>query len=235
MKKLLPVATICFVLCGMAGVDAGDVKINIRFGSGPSRSAAYLPFYTGVPVFVPAYDVSGFGYAPFYITPAAVSASSSGSRNSWATSSADQEPGPREILSRFVANHPECIRRENDGAESNAPSEQLQASAAGDESGGESRPAASEPEAPSAWLQQTAAEYRLAAEHGVSDAQHNLGWMFQEGLGVSKDPVEAYKWLTLAGAIEERDRLARSLTVEQIVEGKQRAAAFIPVRPIVKR
>ena len=36
--------------------------------------------------------------------------------------------------------------------------------------------------------------YRIAAEQGYADAQCNLGYCYERGLGVEKDPKEAVKW-----------------------------------------
>ena len=40
--------------------------------------------------------------------------------------------------------------------------------------------------------------YRAAAMRGHPIAQYLMGVMYQEGWGVKRDLVEAYKWLTLA-------------------------------------
>lgn len=40
--------------------------------------------------------------------------------------------------------------------------------------------------------------YRLAADKGHADAQLNMGVMYFEGLGVSKDPQESVKWYVKA-------------------------------------
>jgi TPR repeat protein len=42
--------------------------------------------------------------------------------------------------------------------------------------------------------------FKQAAEAGVPAAQYNLGWCYKYGLGVIKDPVEAYHWLLVASA-----------------------------------
>jgi TPR repeat protein len=42
--------------------------------------------------------------------------------------------------------------------------------------------------------------YRLAAEQGNANAQHNLGIMYAKGTGVSEDNVMAYVWVNLAGS-----------------------------------
>ena len=40
--------------------------------------------------------------------------------------------------------------------------------------------------------------YRLAAEQGLANAQHNLGVMYDNGRGVPQDDAEAVKWYRLA-------------------------------------
>ena len=39
----------------------------------------------------------------------------------------------------------------------------------------------------------------LSAEQGISGAQSNLGLMYEKGLGVEQDYVEAHKWFNIAG------------------------------------
>lgn len=36
--------------------------------------------------------------------------------------------------------------------------------------------------------------YRLLHKQGHADAQNNIGWCYQNGLGVAKDVHEAVKW-----------------------------------------
>jgi localization factor PodJL len=56
-----------------------------------------------------------------------------------------------------------------------------------------------------------------AARHGLMDAQFNLGMLYAQGLGISRDPVEAFAWFSAAaaqgdaGAAAERDRIGQSL------------------------
>ena len=53
--------------------------------------------------------------------------------------------------------------------------------------------------------------FRLAAEHGFSDAQLNLGIMYSNGEGVPENDREAVKWVRLAaeqGAAEAQFQLA---------------------------
>ena len=52
---------------------------------------------------------------------------------------------------------------------------------------------------------------RNAAEHGDADAQNNLGWIYFNGYGVSKNVDEAIKWLTKSaenGNLQAEGRLA---------------------------
>jgi localization factor PodJL len=56
-----------------------------------------------------------------------------------------------------------------------------------------------------------------AARRGLMDAQFNLGMLYSQGLGISRDPVEAFAWFSAAaaqgdaGAAAERDRIGQSL------------------------
>ncbi len=74
--------------------------------------------------------------------------------------------------------------------------------------------------------------FRKAADVGDDIAQTHLGTLYEKGLGVPQDFVEAYKWLCLAAtggekdAIEKRNSLMKSLSSEQISEGQKRAANF---------
>ncbi len=53
-------------------------------------------------------------------------------------------------------------------------------------------------------------EWRPLAEQGVASAQHNLGILYGNGLGVSQDSVQAHMWYNLAASRhppgEDRDR-----------------------------
>lgn len=74
--------------------------------------------------------------------------------------------------------------------------------------------------------------YRASAEQGYPYALFNLGVRYQKGQGVTADPAEAFKWLTLAAehgvaeAVSLRDEVKRTMTGEQVAEGRRRAAAF---------
>lgn len=71
-----------------------------------------------------------------------------------------------------------------------------------------------------------------AAEQGHDSAQLELARCFNVGIGVSANPVEAYRWLLIAAekntaAKVERDRVALNLTVDQIQKAQARAKAFL--------
>jgi TPR repeat protein len=67
--------------------------------------------------------------------------------------------------------------------------------------------------------------YSLAAEQGVAEGMLALGRHFAMDFSDAYDPVEAYKWLSLAtlhndiDAVSKRDIIADKLTAEQITEG----------------
>jgi uncharacterized protein len=66
---------------------------------------------------------------------------------------------------------------------------------------------------------------RKAAEQGNSDAQNDLGLLYEEGNGVPQDYAEAYFWYSLAVAKTpfysgNRDRVASNLHNVQFVEFK---------------
>ena len=76
--------------------------------------------------------------------------------------------------------------------------------------------------------------YRLAADQGDELAQYNLGMRHYRGIGVKRDSVEAYQWLSLAAAkgmrdaIQDLSELKRGMTRDQIAEGQRRADALVP-------
>ena len=77
--------------------------------------------------------------------------------------------------------------------------------------------------------------YRLAAEQGHADAQHNLGVLYLQGQGVPQDYVLAHMWVNLAAAnatksdtpeissTDLRDSIARQMTAQQIAEAQDLA------------
>ena len=79
--------------------------------------------------------------------------------------------------------------------------------------------------------------YRLAAEQGLADAQHNLGDMYYNGEGVPEDYVLAYMWYNLAAAQgnetaqSNKDRAERRMTPEQIAEAQRLSTEWLEAHP----
>jgi hypothetical protein len=67
--------------------------------------------------------------------------------------------------------------------------------------------------------------YMLAAEQGVSEAMIALGRHFAMDYSDAYDPVQAYKWFSLAHLLQDmdaaakREMLAATMTVEQVADG----------------
>ncbi len=86
--------------------------------------------------------------------------------------------------------------------------------------------------------------YRRAARRGHPVAQHIFARMLDQGWGIDRDPIEAYKWYTLAlrdaGRIEAydpeldtataRQRLAEEMNRDQIESAERAAESWKPVR-----
>ena len=51
-----------------------------------------------------------------------------------------------------------------------------------------------------------------------SQAQFNLGWLYESGSGVEKNLSEAYKWYTLSGVTAAITSISAKMTPEQILE-----------------
>ena len=71
-----------------------------------------------------------------------------------------------------------------------------------------------------------------AAEQGFANAQHNLGFMYEKGMGVPEDYVKAYMWWSLAKA--HGDKMARDLDIvkndmntDQIAKAQALAAEWL--------
>jgi hypothetical protein len=71
--------------------------------------------------------------------------------------------------------------------------------------------------------------YKLAAEQGLADAQFRLGAMYANGQGTKQDFMKTHMWFNLAAAKgdkdaqEFRDRLAKSMTSQQIAQAQNLA------------
>ncbi len=77
--------------------------------------------------------------------------------------------------------------------------------------------------------------FRKAAEQGSPPAQAGLGIMYNDGLGVPQDYVQAYMWLNLAAArgggdyAKVRDIVAERMTPAQIAEAQRLAREWKPL------
>ena len=76
--------------------------------------------------------------------------------------------------------------------------------------------------------------YRRAADRGASNAHAQLGAMFQNGLGVAPDNIEAEKWFIIAAELgpdgtkrAARDVLAKQLTSADLAEAQRRAREWL--------
>jgi len=78
-------------------------------------------------------------------------------------------------------------------------------------------------------------QYLRKASQGDAEAQTNLGVMYANGRGVTRDYAEAYVWFSRAAAQGDttaksnRDQMGTYMTSEQIAEARKRAAAWKPV------
>ncbi len=79
-------------------------------------------------------------------------------------------------------------------------------------------------------------EFRVLAEQGDTNAQYNLGNMYYNGRGVTRDYVRAHMWFNLAAAgsppgegrdtgAKNRDIVAKLMTPAQIAEAQRLAIA----------
>lgn len=75
--------------------------------------------------------------------------------------------------------------------------------------------------------------YHKAALQGVPEAMYALGLNHLNGVGVPKNPVEAYAWFDIAAsqnnftAINARESLATRMTRAEVEQGDRRAAVLI--------
>ena len=69
--------------------------------------------------------------------------------------------------------------------------------------------------------------YRLSAEQGNDSARNNLGVCYLRGIGVEKNLVEAYGWISIGEISENLDAIKDDLTVEEINQGQKRAAELL--------
>ena len=76
---------------------------------------------------------------------------------------------------------------------------------------------------------------RPLAEQGFADAQYNLGFLYDQGEGVTQDYVLAHMWWDLAAArgnenaaINRDDLAAHKMTPDQITEAQRLAREWKP-------
>ncbi len=85
------------------------------------------------------------------------------------------------------------------------------------------------------------AKFMKAAEAGDTGAQVKLGWMYEIGLGVPQDHVQAHRWSNIAvatttniedrdRAVRDRDRIAKKMSTPQIAEAQRLAREWKPVK-----
>ena len=78
---------------------------------------------------------------------------------------------------------------------------------------------------------------KRAAEHGSVESLGDLGVSYLKGQGVAEDPVEAFKWFTLARRKGDEEAsvylaaLDQVLSADQKSEGNRRADAWLAERP----
>lgn len=80
--------------------------------------------------------------------------------------------------------------------------------------------------------------WRAAAEQRYDKAQRGLGLLYFNGQGVPQDYIQAHKWLDLATVgligenrevyIKDRDRVAKKMTIREIVEAQRLANEWVP-------
>lgn len=77
--------------------------------------------------------------------------------------------------------------------------------------------------------------FSKATDGGNAHAMFFLGAMFYIGAGAPKDSIEAYKWYSLSAAkgnkqaVEQRDRIQKKLTTEQLAAGLKAAKEWKPI------
>lgn len=79
------------------------------------------------------------------------------------------------------------------------------------------------------------AEWEDAANAGDAQSQYRLGKLYEEGLGVPQNFVEAHRWYNLAAAQGDadaraaRDAIAGKMTAEELAQARKLAADWRPV------
>lgn len=91
-------------------------------------------------------------------------------------------------------------------------------------------------------LKKAISYYRPAAEKGHTSSQLRIGIAYFQGMGVEKNPVEAYKWITLAGVNGNgaaksywETQLVPALSEEEIAQGKVAVETYQKNQPKVSQ
>jgi hypothetical protein len=75
--------------------------------------------------------------------------------------------------------------------------------------------------------------YQKAADQGNASAQFNLGHMYYDGKGVTKNYVKVHMWWNIAGAsgnsfaVEGRNTVAKQMTSSQLQEAQKLASEWM--------
>lgn len=67
--------------------------------------------------------------------------------------------------------------------------------------------------------------FTAAAEHGLADSQFNLGVVYENGLGVAADRIQAYKWYALAANGGDADAKSMSAALKAKMSADERGKA----------
>ncbi|KAB2941366.1 MAG: hypothetical protein K8F92_20505 [Hyphomicrobium sp.] len=67
--------------------------------------------------------------------------------------------------------------------------------------------------------------FKAAGDHGLADSQYNLAVLYENGLGVTKDLQQAYKWLLLAAKSGDKDAAGRRDALKPKLSADDLAAA----------
>ena len=76
-------------------------------------------------------------------------------------------------------------------------------------------------------------KWKPLAEQGNDDAQYKLGKMYREGLGVTQDYVQAYKWYNIVaqkgygGGYKYMTKIEKYMTPAQIAEAQKLAREWM--------
>ncbi len=80
--------------------------------------------------------------------------------------------------------------------------------------------------------------FQKAAEFGFKDSQYNLAILYEKGLGVKRDIVQAYVWYAIAAskadaeAASKRDIIARQLSSEGLNKAGRLIGEYTPKEPL---